>query len=174
MEGAEMSFPKLLALLFKYAPQRLTGLDEDDIEHYHRIRNTLYHKGTGLSVDRQYLLAYRGIAEILLQNLFNISSTESATAPRSLELLIQNWNRIEKLLKKRMDAAGFTTTFKWEEAFAGGLLEPSDAEAITELRMARNRLVHSSEVDTHDIAYWAEKSAQLWKKISKRLEQTND
>lgn len=170
IKRAEMSFPSLLALLFKYAPQRLFGLDEDDIEHYHRIRNTLYHEGTGLSVDSQYLLAYRGIAEILLQNLFAIAPIESATAPRTLELLIQNWNSIEKLLRKRMDAAGFTTTYKWEEAFASGLLEPSDVEALTELRMARNRLVHSNEIDPRDIAHWAEKSEQLRQNISKNLE----
>ena len=64
------SFPKLLELLVTRAPNRLSGLDTADIEHYHRIRNTLYHEGTGLSVDEQHLLAYRGIAEILMQNLW--------------------------------------------------------------------------------------------------------
>ena len=36
------SFPKLLKLLVTRAPNRLSGLDTADIEHYHRIRNTLY------------------------------------------------------------------------------------------------------------------------------------
>ena len=34
----------------------MIGIDEADVEHYHRIRNTLYHNGTGLSVDDEYLI----------------------------------------------------------------------------------------------------------------------
>ena len=69
-DAAGESFPKLVALLKAHAPTRLSGLDDiADIEQYHRIRNILYHSGTGLSVDEEYLLAYRGIAEVLVQNL---------------------------------------------------------------------------------------------------------
>ena len=46
-EEVENNFPKLLALLWQHADQRLIGIDDSDIEHYHRIRNTLYHDGTG-------------------------------------------------------------------------------------------------------------------------------
>ena len=63
-----MNVTKLLSLLFKYTPEKLVGIDEVDIEHYHRIRNKLYHDGTGLSVDDEYLIAYRGIAGVLLKN----------------------------------------------------------------------------------------------------------
>src|SRR5271167_4567784 len=62
VEAAEKSFPLLLETFWRNVGSRLTGIDESDIEHYHRIRNTLYHKGTGLSVDVEYLLAYRQIA----------------------------------------------------------------------------------------------------------------
>src|SRR5690348_9927841 len=51
LESASPSFPKLVDLLFSNAGARLSGLDSSDIEHYHRIRNRLYHEGTGLSVD---------------------------------------------------------------------------------------------------------------------------
>ena len=68
LDEAGNSFPKLLSLLFKYTPEKLVGIDEVDIEHYHRIRNKLYHDGTGLSVDVEYLIAYRGIAGVLLKN----------------------------------------------------------------------------------------------------------
>src|SRR5688572_19576260 len=47
IEAVENSFPGLLALLWKHAGARLTGIDDTDIEHYHRIRNKLYHDGTG-------------------------------------------------------------------------------------------------------------------------------
>src|ERR1700756_2757915 len=39
LDEAENSFPRLLGLLWTHAGSRLTGIDEWDIEHYHRIRN---------------------------------------------------------------------------------------------------------------------------------------
>lgn len=68
LDEAGNGFPQLLSLLFKYTPEKLVGIDAVDIEHYHRIRNKLYHDGTGLSVDDEYLIAYRGIAGVLLKN----------------------------------------------------------------------------------------------------------
>ena len=169
LESASNSFPKLLGLLFTRAPKRVSGLDDGDIEHYHRIRNTLYHDGTGLSVDEQYLLAYRGIAEILLQNLFGVLASEPKRAAPNLETLIQNWNRIDKLVKDSLDRAGCTSTYKWEEAFALRLLSSSEVQDLTELRMARNRLVHSDTIDSEDIAHWAEKSQRVLDALTKKL-----
>lgn len=145
------------------------GLDDiADVEHYHRIRNILYHNGTGLSVDEQHLLAYRGIAEVLLQNLFGITPTKRGSAP-SLEVLIQDWNSIDKLVKAALDDAGFTSTYKWEEAFAAGLLNPGDVRSVTELRMARDRLVHSDAVDPEEIAFWARRSSAVLEDLERRL-----
>src|SRR6266480_1495537 len=166
IEAAGNSFPKLLGLLFTHTPDRLSGLDADDIEHYHRIRNTLYHEGTGLSVDDQYLKAYRSIAEILLQNLFSVSAAKPAGSQLTLEVLIHNWNQIDKLVKETLEEAGFTTTYKWEHAFAGDLLTPAEVQDLTELRTARNRLVHSDTIDKDEIAYWAKKSQRLFQILS--------
>ena len=162
------SFPQLLELLVTRAPDRLSGLDTTDIEHYHRIRNTLYHEGTGLSVDEEYLLAYRGIAEILMQNLFDVTMKPPESRP-SLETLIHNWNRIDKLVKTALDNAGFTSTFKWEEAVAADLLNQADVTNLTELRMERNRLVHSDTVDAERTAFWARRSAKVLKDLEQRL-----
>lgn len=159
------SFPKLLSLLFKYASEKLVGIDETDIEHYHRIRNTLYHNGTGLSVDDEYLIAYRDIAGILLNNLFDVSVTPSTSESDSLGKLIINWNTIERDIKEKLEAAGVSGTYKWEAAFALGILEPSDVQLLTELRMARNRLVHSKEIDKEDIRYWLDVSEKFVPKI---------
>ncbi len=54
VDAVENSFPGLIGLLWQHAGSRLTGIDDADIEHYHRIRNKLYHDGTGLSVDEHY------------------------------------------------------------------------------------------------------------------------
>ena len=163
------SFPKLVALLKARAPDRLSGLDDiADIEHYHRIRNILYHNGTGLSVDEEYLLAYRGIAEILVENLFGTIPTRYESTP-SLEALIRDWNSIDKLVKSVLADGGFTSTYKWEEAFGAGWLNPGDVSALTELRMARDRLVHSDTVDPEDIAFWSKRSSAVLEDLERRL-----
>ncbi len=161
IEAAGNSFPKLLGLLFVHIPGRLSGLDADDIEHYHRIRNTLYHEGTGLSVDKQYLFVYRSIAEILLQNLFGVNVPKPTASQSALDVLVQNWNRIDKLVKQTLEEAGFTSTYKWEEAFSANLLNAADVVNLTELRMARNPLAHSETIDKDEVVYWAKKSEQL-------------
>lgn len=167
-DAASGSFPKLLELLVARAPDRLSGLDTADIEHFHRIRNTLYHEGTGLSVDEQYLRAYRSIADILMQNLFKITM-KPPESRSSLEMLIQSWNSIDKLVKTALDNAGFTSTHKWEEALATALLSEADINNLTELRMARNRLVHSDTVDAEQIAFWAKRSVKVLKDLKQRL-----
>ena len=167
-DAASGSFPKLLKLLVACAPERLSGLDTADIEHYHRIRNTLYHEGTGLSVDGQYLLAYRSIAEVLMQNLFEVQMKPAESRP-SLEMLIYNWNSIDKLVETALDNAGFTYTYKWEEALAADLLSQADVTNLTELRMARNRLVHSDTVDAEQIAFWAKRSAGVLRDLQQRM-----
>lgn len=87
--------------------EQITGIDDADIEHYHRIRNKLYHDGTGLSVDEQYLLAYRQIAVLLLKNLFGVDLGEPRPAP-TLERLIVLWNQIQETLESQLNKAGIT------------------------------------------------------------------
>jgi hypothetical protein len=154
IEAADNSFPGLTALLWQYAGTKLTGIDDADIEHYHRIRNTLYHEGTGLSVDQQYLLAYRQIAVLMLKNLFGVDLGEPRPAP-TLERLIVLWNKVDETLKSKYSKAGIDRghTFHWEEAMRAGVLTSEDAARLTELRMIRNRQVHSSDIDRKEVEH---------------------
>ena len=68
-----------------------------------------------------------------------------------------------------LEQRGFTSTFKWEEAFAAGLLKPADVTALTELRIVRNRLVHSNTTDAEETGYWATRSSQVLKDLERRL-----
>lgn len=147
------NFPGLLTLLWSHASANLTGIDEADIEHYHRIRNKLYHEGTGLSVDIQYLLAYRQIAILILKNLFNIDLGEPKPAP-TLERLIMLWNQIEERLAHVLRKHGIEKhTFFWEEAVGKGLFEMKFVQKLTELRMIRNKQVHSNSLDPKQVGY---------------------
>lgn len=154
LEAVENSFPGLVGLLWKNAQSRLTGIDDADIEHYHRIRNKLYHEGTGLSVDVQYLMAYRQIAFLLLKNLFKIDVGETSPAP-TLERLILLWNQILETLESRLKRGGITHrhTFYLDEAMQSGIVTGEQVRRLTELRMIRNAQVHSSSLDRNDIEH---------------------
>lgn len=172
LEEAGNSFPSLLGLLSSHAADKLVGIDAADVEHYHRIRNTLYHEGTGLSVDDQYLMAYRGIAGVLMQNLFGSSVGPSSAGPDTLERLIVNWNNIEQTIRERTEAKGVFTTQLWEKAFAAGLADDRDLQLLDDLRKARNRLVHSSSIDKEELAHWVNTSGELLEKLSESTQAT--
>jgi hypothetical protein len=169
IDDAGNSFPKFVSLLFKHAPDKVLGLDDGYIEHYHRIRYHLYHEGTGLSVDERYLNAYRQIAGVLLNNLFGIAIKSETDRRPSLERLILLWNEIESKLRDRLTSAGinFRHTFKWEEAVQAGILDMQTIQDITELRMIRNKQVHSTpdEIDRERISF----GVSLAEKVMKRL-----
>lgn len=139
------SFPRMVDLLFDKARSKLAGLDDGDIEHYHRIRNQLYHNGTGLSVDRRYLDAYRQIAAVLLDNLFGVKAIPKEKEA-TLENLILLFNEVETLIRQKFEELGVDTghTFKWEMAMREGILHMDDINQLTELRMIRNTQVHST------------------------------
>jgi hypothetical protein len=169
VDEAGNSFPKLVALMFKYASERVSGLDDGDIEHYHRIRNQLYHNGTGFSVDERYLKSYRQIACILLQNLFG-TEPETPVTEVSLEKLIYIWNQIELALRRKLLSAGIDQkdTFKWEQAARLGILHLDLASKIAELRLIRNNEVHSTpdKIDMERIKFGVVLGENILKKLN--------
>ncbi|CAI1730383.1 hypothetical protein [Serratia marcescens] len=170
IDEAGNSFPKMVDLLFNKARPKLAGLDDGDIEHYHRIRNQLYHDGTGLGVDRRYLDAYRQIAAVLLNNLFGVKADPKSTEA-TLENLILLFNEVETLVRKKFESAGVDVghTFKWEMAMRKGVLEMKDIEQLVELRMIRNSQVHSTaeNIDKKRIELGVEIAEKLIKKLNK-------
>jgi len=168
VEEVGNSFPKMVDLLFSKARSKLAGLDDGDIEHYHRIRNQLYHNGTGLGVDRRYLDAYRQIAAVLLNNLFGVKAVPKGSEA-TLENLILQFNEVETLVRKAFEDSGVDTghTFKWEMAMREGILEMEDISQLTELRMIRNAQVHSTaeNIDKKRIELGVEIAETLLKKL---------
>lgn len=168
IDEAGNSFPQMVELLFDNASSKLVGLDSSDIEHYHRIRNQLYHNGTGLGVDERYLFAYRQIASVLLNNLFGVEVSPSTKEP-TLENLILLYNDVKSLLNERFIEKGVDTghTYKWEMAKKEGILTIDDIQALTELGMIRNSQVHSSgnELNKQRIKHGVKLALMLLEKL---------
>jgi hypothetical protein len=160
------SFPSLLDLLIKYAANRLVGIDPIDIEFYHRLRNKLYHDGTGLATDDSHIFAYFTIAKLLLEKLFDIkyASTSHGKKPSPEDVLLL-WNKIEKQLEELFYLAGIHDkgTYKWEEALSEKILTMDLISQLTELRMERNKLVHSNKKMTKkELGFVLKKAEDTW------------
>lgn len=148
------SFPKMVNLLSDKIDDRLSGIELSDIEFYHRLRNQLYHDGTGLSVDQNHLEAYRAIAAILLTKLFKV---EIEISENGLPGLISFWNEINSLIRDLFNRNNidFNQTFKWEMALQKAILNPNQIAQFNELNRLRNEQVHSlpEEINLAKISY---------------------
>ena len=174
LEGVFNNFTGLLNLFMKYASSRIGGIDPGDIEHYHRIRNKLYHDGTGLSVDDEYINAYFVIAKIILKELFGVEYDDIRKKKAneiSIENMIVIWNKIEALVKEiyakyDIDSA---YTYKWEEMMRKDIISLDEIQDLTEVRMSRNRIVHSEKVDYEYLKESLSKAIRLKGKLEKIL-----
>ena len=85
LSEASNSFPELLDLLDEFGSEKIEGVDLGDIEWYHRIRNTLYHDGNGVTVDSDKVDSYLQISIILFNSLFEEEfNTETPLEPASV------------------------------------------------------------------------------------------
>ena len=119
-----------------------------------------------MSVDKQYLLAYRQIADIILKNLYGIELTEPKPAP-TLEHLIVLWNNLEEIFKKKLNKVGIDRrhTLFWESAIKEGIITGEDVTSLTELRMIRNKQVHSSSIDRKQVEHAINLAEKLLNKL---------
>jgi hypothetical protein len=150
------SFPKLLDALEAHASDRLIGVDLADIEWYHRLRNQLYHQGSGLTVERGHVEVYATVAQALFKNLFG----HDLPAPVSRDTgligrFLSGWVEIERVLQTLAIPHGNqlrTVTFPlMADAALPAALKRSDAlEKLNGLRQLRNRVVHNGQVPSQE------------------------
>jgi len=156
IQSIDNSFPGALSLLEKYASDKLAGIDINDIEHFHRIRNVLYHAGTGLTAADSHLKLYYEIAKILISNLFDLKVPKpKGTSTSRIEDILIKWNKLEKSiiefskLKGNKHKRGILTFSDIKQ------LEVFDKIKMSEyqhLKNKRNELVHSTNIENDNIA----------------------
>jgi hypothetical protein len=169
LDDCNTSFTCFLSLLFKYEDNRLLGIVPGDIEHYHRIRNTLYHDGTGLAVDQEYIYAYIILAKLLLKRLFNVDFLEQQD-DTSLEKLILDWNYIEEALTELFETGQVRSgSKKWIDAISMGLLSKELVSRIISLRSQRNKIVHSKIINNKDLAEANKESKVILEVLNKLI-----
>ena len=154
-----IGFPELLDLLERHGEDRLSGIELGDIEWYHRLRNTLYHDGNGVTVDPDKVDAYHQIALLLFQNLFDTSIEQPAEHAASTLLgeFVIKWATLEMRLK---DLAaehlpkhnrGYRSVLSlFDGLIAKGIVPTKDRAKLEELMQIRNSVVHAPAVPGAD------------------------
>ena len=162
LQDAGTSFPDLLDLLEKYGADRLTDVDLGDVEVYHRLRNTLYHDGNGVTVDAQHVDGYFQVARILLQSLLGLAAEDASLPdPRtSIGDLIVSWGHLEaklrfqgeRHLKKQKTLSGSVVGVV-DGLIAKGVLTGDFRRKMEPIRQLRNSIVHGMATpDEHDVS----------------------
>jgi hypothetical protein len=152
---AAIAFPDLLDLIEEFGEDRLSGIELGDIEWYHRLRNTLYHGGNGVTVDPDKVDAYNQVAQVLFQNLFETSAESATELPASTLLgdFIIKWASLEKRVKylaashlPRHDRGFRSTISLYDGLIAKGAVPKELRASLEELGRIRNSVVHSTVV----------------------------
>ncbi len=166
LQEASHSFPDLLDLIEEYGAEKLEGIDLGDIEWYHRLRNTLYHEGNGVTVDPEKVDSYFQIARILFRNLFEEElDTDVKLEPRSVvgDIVLgssQLEHNVRILYQEHFpteDAKQVPLIMAIARLADKGVISNDTVEQLREASAVRNEAVHSpGKIDTHKVKKAAE------------------
>lgn len=159
LQEASLSFPTLLDLLEEFAKNRLSGIELGDIEVYHRLRNTLYHDGNGVTVDPEYVDGYLQIAKVLLNNLLGVRLEAEQTNPPSSSLgdLVSKWallveevRNLHALRVKKDMHINEPVLHTVDRLIANGILDSQFRRQLRIVNATRNKLVHSVSMSLNE------------------------
>src|SRR5687767_14984372 len=153
LSKAEESFPKLLDSLEKHCSDRLDGVNLGEIEWYHKLRNQLYHRGNGITVEESKVQIYSQLARLLLKNLFGVDVLPAKANEDPVAEFLESWSRIERslhVLVTTQAALGKRVAEPRTVHYLSGIAELSTNGTISRaaaadlhrLRELRNQLVH--------------------------------
>jgi hypothetical protein len=153
LSDASNSFPELLDLLEEFGSEKLEGVDLGDIEWYHRIRNTLYHDGNGVTVDKDKVDSYLQIAVILFNSFFDEAfNKEAPIEPASVvgEIVLRSSqleHNLNILYNKHFPEEGgkkVPIIKAVQRLSEKGILPEKMVNQINESRIIRNEAVHNT------------------------------
>ena len=175
------SFPKLLDALEEHASGRINGVDLGEIEWYHRLRNQLYHQGNGLTVEREKVEVYAGLAKVLFEQLFGHElEVKGSDDAELLGRFLRSWVGLEqvllawasKLRRKTMSRpapSDATRRLATRKLVGLRVIEEGVAREIDELRATRNRWVHAPGDDPKEMPAIQEEMIERIEEITKTL-----
>jgi len=141
------SFPRLVETLEKLASSKIEGIDLGAIEWFHRLRNTLYHNGNGLTVPQSTVTAYFELTKLLYERIFEVSLEIRSDELGLVATFIAAWVDLYKTLQRMAgDQLGEeflqSTQSINEKLKAENYIDEHTAEQIDNFRNIRNAVVH--------------------------------
>jgi hypothetical protein len=156
LEEAIPNFSTLIDLLEEFAGSKLAGIELGDIEVYHRLRNTLYHDGNGVTVDPIYVDSYLQIAQVLLSNLLGlkVENNETKLPTSLLGDLVSKWAILVEEIRNLHQIYIQTDISLYEPVLhtvdrliTSGFLDSQFRNRLRTANAVRNKLVHSASIE---------------------------
>jgi len=147
------TYPDLMDLFEKFGGDKLQGIDLGDIEWYHRIRNTLYHDGTGVTVDPERVDAYNQIANLLFKNLFEAEVVPESEHPPETLLgkFVLKWATLEIQIRSLASnylpiraASTHSLISLYDGLIANAIVSQILRQDLLELLTIRNKIIHNT------------------------------
>lgn len=146
------SFSKTLKTLNEIAADKLSGIGTVEIEYYHRLRNTLYHEGNGLTVETEKVEIYCALAKVLFKNLFGIDVDAFEVSKRRtveispIENFLRLWSDVEystvTIASKRTGDRRINFSAALKSLYASRIVDKKTLRVLSEARILRNRIAH--------------------------------
>ncbi|QNU66523.1 hypothetical protein EHE19_016955 [Ruminiclostridium herbifermentans] len=152
LQEAENSFPTYLDLLEKYDAKKVSDINIDDIEWYHRLRNQLYHAGNGMTIEVSKVEAYFEIARGLFDSIFNVNILNDFKFAYTTNIgkFMEIWTGFEKKLRSRLPPKGEKYAYYWKRDFLASI-DSRLVPVFNEVMDFRDNVVHGQlEATTKD------------------------
>lgn len=158
------NFPKMLNLLLSNCSDKISSEELDAIEMFHKIRNSLYHQGTGITVEKEIVERYAIVAKDLISRLFEVEERidfeletvsditklygEFLMIWRDIEVNLKNYALISEIIPQTprpLTIVNIINSLVRNELIDGDL-----ANKISNIRHFRNNIIHSQKNYTID------------------------
>jgi len=157
-------FPKMLDLLLNNCSDKISADELDAIEMFHMIRNSLYHQGTGITVDKVIVERYSIVAKELISRLFDVEEGidfeletvsditklygEFLMIWRDIEVNLKNYALISEVIPQTPRPLTIRNIIN--VLFRNELIDEDLANKISNIRDFRNNIIHSRRNYTID------------------------
>lgn len=162
------SFHALIQGISKFAKDKIVGIDLQEIQWFHGIRNSLYHSGNGITVEPNHAEVYLQVATTLYESLFGVNYEPKFKKASDLTLFLDNWVKVEKQLKELavlngldVEDADFSSKLLSEN-----LIDKDSYEEFNKIVQLRTTIVQGDSVKNPPLAKVTKEAESLDEKVS--------
>ena len=143
------NFPSLLDGLQKYALDKISLEDLDEIEQYHMIRNTLYHNGAFITVEKtaleQYILFSKYLIETIFETELDLGEFNKTQIYQQYGEFMTKFGFLSLEISRKSGENSLKVPFSRMLKKIRSDLSPELHRNIVEIRVFRNNITHNNQ-----------------------------